>query len=316
MKNGCFLLRLVLSVGLIAGSSGMVYASGDAEFLLQDELFFLQEEFRKVQVQIADKDLEMKALLVEKEQALAREQALSQEKLHLQLKVADLQKALASQRQESEQSLSQNNILWQRKLADYTRKTEVQTLMLEQKESRLEAVRRESGQLQLEFKKFREEKEALQKALARLTEESRGASSRCDQRLAREREGYDKKVLDLQARLNAEQTLVNEKVRAASKPLEDRLATLTQELKQTNQKLTVSQKKVVNDPRPPRIRDIEESARNKVAEAQGVMRLAVKSSIRAERKSAALKKQYESIIAALKNETAERLRACEGVVSK
>ena len=294
----------------------MVYASGDADFLLQDELFFLQEEFRKAQVQIAEKDLEIKSLLAEKDQSFVREQGCSQEKLHLQLKIVDLQKALALQRQESEQALSQNNVLGQRKLADYKRKTEVQTLILGQKESRLEAVRRENGQLQLEFKKFREEKEALQRALARLTEESRGASSRCDQRLAREREGYDKKVLDLQARLNAEQTLVNEKIRAASKPLEDRLATLTQELKQTNQKLSASQQKAANDLRPPRIRDIEESARNKVAEAQGVMRLAVKSSIRAERRSAALKKQYESIITALKNETAERLRACEGAVLK
>lgn len=316
MKSGCFLLSLLLSASLLAGASGMVYASGAADFLLQDELFFLQEEFKKAQVQIVEKDSQIKALVIEKDQALAREQGFSQEKLHLQRKVEDLQKALVLQRQESEQACSRNDALWQRKLVDYTRKAQVQSLILEQKDSRFETVSRENGQLQLELRKSREEKDALRKNLARLTEESRGTSSHCDQRLAKEREGCNKKVADLQARLNAEQTLVNEKVRAAVKPLEDRLAGLTQELKQANQKFSASQQKAASDPRPPRIRDIEESARKKVAEAQGVMRLAVKSSIRAERKSAALKKQYESIVAALKNETAERLRACEGAALK
>ncbi len=191
---------------------------------LQDENFFLQDEIRKLKAELADKDTAIRSILLAKETALYNQSLAVKEKTALEVKVDSLQKLILEMDREFPRKLEQAAKSYRSQMEGAVRDQKILAMAMEQKDARFASIAGDRQAEQAKIDTLTGEKIALRESLRRVADELEALKKDARGDLAAARNACDDKVKDLQVRLGAEQTLVQEKVALARKPLEDKLA--------------------------------------------------------------------------------------------
>lgn len=191
---------------------------------LQDENFFLQDEIRKLKADLADKDAAIRSVLLAKETAVHNEARCLQERTSFEVKVDALQKMVLERDREFPRKLAQAALPYRVQMEDLLKEQKVMAMAMEQKNARLAATAAERQALEARVDMLTGEKISLRESLRRVADELDALKRSAREDLVAAKNASEERLRDLQARLGAEQTLVQEKIALATKPFEDKLA--------------------------------------------------------------------------------------------
>ena len=215
---------VIFAVGVVGCSAAGAAEPPGRVAALQDENFFLQDEIRKLKGELVDKDAAIRGLLLAKETALYNQAQVVKEKTLLEVKVDTLQKMVLERDKEFPQQLEQAAVPYRTRMEEAIKDQKVLSMTIEQKDVRIAAMAAEGQAVQAKIDTLTGEKIALRASLKQVADELDALKKDAQGDLAAEKNACDEKVKDLQVRLGAEQTLVQEKIALAQKPLEDKLA--------------------------------------------------------------------------------------------
>ena len=225
---------MILSMGQKNFISGMVLAASvvfvpvcaaapDKLTFLQDENFFLQDEIRKLQAELIDRDNAAKKLLLERETARQELGAALKEKDALEEKIAGLNKMLESCDAQAVRHAEQAVVPFRSRLKDAQDEVKVMAITLEEKNAHIARLARENSASQEEARVLAAEKLSLLESIRKIAAEHDELKASVENRLADVRAVADEKVKEYQARLAAEQKLAEEKVSEAKRPLQAKI---------------------------------------------------------------------------------------------
>lgn len=198
-------------------------AAPDKVTFLQDENFFLQDEIRKLQAELIDRDNASKKVLLERETARQDLVAAIKEKEALEDKIGSLNKMLESCDAQAVRHAEEAVVPYRSQLKDAGEQLKVMALTLEEKNAHIARLAKENAALQEQARVFGAEKLSLLHSIKKVSADHEALKASFDAGLADARLEADDKVKAFQARLAAEQKLVEEKISAAKKPLESRI---------------------------------------------------------------------------------------------
>jgi len=206
------------------GMALRVEAAQEKILLLQDENFFLQDEIRKMQAELVDKDNALKKLLIEKEAARINLDAAARQKDFLESKVDALQKMILARDADFPEKVEQAALPYRFRMEEAVGELKAMTMALEQKNAHVAELVGEKDALVKKADLLTGEKISLLGSLRKISAERDELKSASEGMIADAHAQAEAKVKDFQLRLAAEQTLVQEKIAEAKKPLEDKLA--------------------------------------------------------------------------------------------
>jgi hypothetical protein len=213
---------IILSMAVMASVlfSPVVAAAPDTATFLQDENLFLQDEVRKLKVELVDKDNAVKKLLLEREVLREDLGGTTREKELLEEKIASLTKMVASCDASVRHHVDQAVMPYRFQLKDATAALNVMSMTLEEKNAHIARAAGEAEVLQDQVEMLTAEKLSLLQSIRKLSGEYDLLKDGAEDQIADIKAQADAKVKDFQVRLAAEQTLVQEKITQARKPLE------------------------------------------------------------------------------------------------
>ena len=217
---------LILSIAVAASVCfiRVSAAAPDKLTFLQDENFFLQDEIKKLQAELIDKDNAFKKLLLERETARYGLGGAAKEEEALEEKIGSLNKMLASCDESIRRNAEEAVMPYRSQLKDAADQLKIMAMTLEEKNGHIARVTKEAETLQQQAEMLAAEKISLLQSIRKIAGEYDALKGRVDDQVADAKAEADEKVKDFQVRLAAEQTLVQEKVSQAKKPLENKIA--------------------------------------------------------------------------------------------
>jgi hypothetical protein len=204
--------------------TGVCSAAPDQVTFLQDENFFLQDEIKKLQVELIDKDNAFKKLLLEREAVRHDLGVMAREKEVLEDKVSSLHKMVDSCDRQILRHSEQAVIPCRSQLKDVLDQTKVMAMALEEKNLHIARVTSEIQAVEDQVRVLTAEKTSLLQSIKKISAEYDELKGMRDAEVADAKADAQARVRDLQVRLTAEQTLVQEKIKQAKKPLENKMA--------------------------------------------------------------------------------------------
>ncbi len=218
-----FVFLLGLAILGIGWPARVCAGENDRILLLQDENFFLQDELRKMKAELFDKDAAIKKIVNEKEA--------------FESKVIALQRLILERNDEIPHEVELAVMPYRSQLASIDKEMKVLALALEEKNARMAGYTKEKESLEARINVLTGEKISLRSSLKKMSDEVQALKAGLDDEIVRERALSDEKVRDALARVSAEQTLVQEKIALAKKPLEEKLAAMEASLQEKTGKL-------------------------------------------------------------------------------
>ncbi len=222
MNNRFFILGMVFMASVCF--MRVCAAAPDKVTLLQDENFFLQDEIKKLQAELIDKDNALKKLLLERETARYDLGLAVKEKEVLEEKVGFLHKTIVSREETLPRDVELAVAPCRSQVQDMVNQLKVMTMSLEEKNIHVTGLMQENEGFQQKISLLAAEKTSLLQSLKKIAAEYDALKADVDGQVADVKVEADEKVRDFQVRLGAEQTLVQEKIAQARKPLEDKMA--------------------------------------------------------------------------------------------
>jgi len=217
---------LILSMALMASVCFIRVSSAAPDKLtfLQDENFFLQDEIKKLQAELIDKDNAFKKLLLERETVRYDLGVMAKEKKALEDKMRSLNKMVLSCDASIRHNAEQAVMPCRSQLKDAVEQLQIMAMALEEKNVHIARVAGEVEALQAQSRTLTAEKMSLLQSIRKISDEYDALKGKVEDETADARDQADAKVRDFQVRLAAEQRLVQEKIDQAKKPLENKLA--------------------------------------------------------------------------------------------
>jgi chromosome segregation ATPase len=219
---------LILSMALMASVCfiGVGAAAPDKVTFLQDENFFLQDEIKKLQAELIDKDNAFKKLLLERETVRYDLDVMAKEKGSLEEKIASLTKMVASCDVSMLHNAEQAVMPYRSQLKDAVEQLKIMAMTLEEKNVHIARVSGEIEALQAQSRTLTAEKMSLLQSIRKISGEYDELKGKVEDQVADAKDQADAKVKDFQVRLAAEQTLVQEKIDQAKKSLENKITAM------------------------------------------------------------------------------------------
>ena len=261
-----YMKRQIIVLGMAVAASACFMrvssAAPDKVIQLQDENFFLQDEIKKLQAELIDKDNAIKKILLERETARYDLGLAVQEKETLEDKVASLHKMIVARDEEFPRQVELAAKPYRSQMEEAVGQLKVMTIALEEKNARFTALMKEIDALKQKNDVLFAEKTSLLQSLKKIDAEYAAFKTGIDGQILDVKAGADQRVKDFQVRLAAEQTLVEEKIALARKPLEEKIAALSQDVRRQEERVSLLRETSANE-----IRKIEASA---AAEMKGL----------------------------------------------
>ena len=218
-------MRVILSilVGLILCRP--VFAQQmDKVLVLQDEVFFLQNELTQLKQALAEKDAAFKSSVIEKDVLAA--------------KVSSLQHSILERDADLPRLMEQSGSASRAELGELKKELRSAALLIAQKVQRLAALEKEKDTWQLQKDMLEGEKIALRQSLKTVAEEADGfkrtaevLKSDMGKQLADAKAASELTASDLKSRIFLERSRAQEEVTLALKPLGEKIAMLQDHLK-------------------------------------------------------------------------------------
>ena len=223
-----YMNRNIFFLGMVVMASVCVMrvcaAEPDKAMLLQDENFFLQDEIKKLQAELIDKDNALKKVLLDRETSRYDLDQMTREKETLEDKIRSLRKTIAARDEQMPRDAELAALPYRSQMEDAVKQLKVMTMALEEKNAHVAGLIKETEGLQGKIDILTAEKMSLLQSVKKIAAEHDALKAQVDGQIADVKADAEKKVKDFQVRLTAEQTLVQEKIVQAKKPLEDRIA--------------------------------------------------------------------------------------------
>jgi hypothetical protein len=230
MNKKVFLLGMVVMASFcfvhvcVAEPRAEPRAEPNQVLLLQDENSFLQDDIKKLQADLIDKDNALKKIVLERESARYDRDVAIKEKEAFEKKVFSLHKMITARDDEMVQNVELAVVPYRSRMEDALNELKIMTMAMEQKNVRMAQIMQENDVLQKKISILTAEKLSLLQSLKKLAAEYDAFKLEVNIRLTDAKSGEEQKIKDLEVRLAAEKTLVQEKIAQAKKPLEDNIA--------------------------------------------------------------------------------------------
>ncbi|MBF0331283.1 MAG: hypothetical protein HQL17_05040 [Candidatus Omnitrophica bacterium] len=189
----------------------------DKIVVLQDEVFFVQNELTQLKKALAEKDEAFKSAVIENASSAA--------------KINSLQLSLLQRDNDLPRLMEQAGMVYRAQINDMKDQLKAMTLTLAQKTEQVSALEGEKTGLQAKIDMQAGERISLRQSLKTVADEADALKRELSERAAHEMSVDQVRENEFKLRLSREQSLMQEKITAAKKPIEDKVVLLEGQLK-------------------------------------------------------------------------------------
>ncbi|MBF0595541.1 MAG: hypothetical protein HQL22_11335 [Candidatus Omnitrophica bacterium] len=192
----------------------------------QDEAFFKADDIKKVQAQVAEKDALIGRMVLNSAGVKEELEQVKKERDLLQAKVFALQRSLVDRDKSEPQQIDQAVAPYRSRVEELEKEAGIFQFTIEQKNAKLTELNNARTALTADVERINGEKLAMRAELQKVADELDGIKGKTARSSQEAQAVCDEKTNDLRSRLTAEQTLTQEKIKQALKPVQDKLTAL------------------------------------------------------------------------------------------
>lgn len=198
----------------------------------QDEVFFLQEEVKKLQTHLAEKERIIQKLVLDQEKMKAQVSTIEGGLDSCQQRAEGLQKTLWQQEKAWPEKMKMLTDPFQATIEAQEREGKICQMALEEKNRRINEISGEGISLRAEIDNAARNHALLLEEFRKVSSERDSLKADLEKRLQEEKAPFQEKIRVLESRLLQEKRSRKERIKRSLKPWEEKVVSLGQQLKE------------------------------------------------------------------------------------